>query len=387
MCTGSLPRNGVAMRVLHVFKTYYPDSYGGVEQVIRQIATSSAAHGVECRVFALSRHTREVRTLWADGVAVVQVPCTIELASTPFSFRALGPFHQAVAWADIVHYHFPWPFGDVLHMLARPKKPTLLTYHSDIVKQRVLLQFYKPLQHHFLSSVQAIVATSPNYVATSSTLQKYKDKVTVIPIGLRESGYPRAEQARIDMWRQRVGEGFFLFVGVLRYYKGLHVLIDSLSVSRPDTLPVQVVIVGSGPEEEALRRQAAGLGLNNVHFLGALPDEDKIALLRLSLAVVFPSHLRSEAYGITLVEGAMCGKPLISAEIGTGSSFVNVHGETGLVVPPRDPHALRSAMNRLAASPEEAARLGRGARQRFEAIFTAERMTASYVDLYRRVYR
>lgn len=379
--------NGVAMRVLHVFKTYYPDSFGGVEQVIRQIATSSGAHGITSKVFTLSHNAPAVRTVYEDGVEVIQVPCSVDIASTPMSTRALQPFREAVAWADIVHYHFPWPFADVLHTIAPPKKTALVTYHSDIVKQKVLLQFYKPLQHRFLNSMQAIVATSPNYVATSETLQRYRDKVTVIPIGLRESAYPIPEPERIEAWRARVGEGFFLFVGVLRYYKGLHVLLDALGLGTGNSSSpnVRVVIVGKGPNEEELRRQAAALKLDNLHFVGALPDEDKMALLQLSLGVVFPSHLRSEAYGITLVEGAMYGKPLISAEIGTGSSFVNVHEKTGLIVPSRDAGALRQAMERLASRPDEVSRMGREARKRFDEIFTADRMTASYVTLYRRL--
>jgi O-antigen biosynthesis rhamnosyltransferase len=123
--------------------------------------------------------------------------------------------------------------------------------------------------------------------------------------------------------------------------------------------------------------------LRNVHFLGALPDEDKVALLRLCYAVVFPSHLRSEAFGISLLEGAMYGKPMISSEISTGTSYINVSGDTGLVVPPSDPAAFREAMRFLWDNPNAAAEMGRRAEQRYWDIFTADRMVASYVDLYK----
>jgi glycosyltransferase involved in cell wall biosynthesis len=84
--------------------------------------------------------------------------------------------------------------------------------------------------------------------------------------------------------------------------------------------------------------------LSTIHFLGFLSNEDKVALLTLCYAVLFPSHLRSAAFGISLLEGAMYGKPLISSEIGTGTSFINIANETGLVVQPSDPLALRQAM-------------------------------------------
>ena len=90
------------------------------------------------------------------------------------------------AEADIIHYHFPWPFMDLMHFFSRTKKPTIVTYHADIVKQIVLLQFYKPLMHRFFQSIDMIVATSPNNFQNSSVLQKYRKKTVVIPLGISE---------------------------------------------------------------------------------------------------------------------------------------------------------------------------------------------------------
>lgn len=123
----------------------------------------------------------------------------------------------------------------------------------------------------------------------------------------------------------------------------------------------------------------------NVVFLGRIDEADKVALLELCYGVVFPSHLRSEAFGISLLEGAMFGKPLISSEIGTGTSYINIHGETGLVVPPNDPVAFRSAMQRLWDDPSLAAQMGAKADRRFFQLFTAENMARNHSELYREV--
>jgi rhamnosyl/mannosyltransferase len=144
-----------------------------------------------------------------------------------------------------------------------------------------------------------------------------------------------------------------------------------------------IMIVGAGPIEEELKAQVEKLGITNVHFLGHLPDEDKVALLHLSYAVVFPSHLRSEAFGISLLEGAMYGKPMISSEIGTGTTFINIADETGLVVPPSDPLAMRQAMRYLWDHPEQAAEMGQRAEARYWQHFTADQMVEAYVKLYR----
>jgi rhamnosyl/mannosyltransferase len=304
----------------------------------------------------------------------------LEIASTGFSWSALSRFKQLAAEADIVHYHFPWPFMDVAHFACGIKKPSVVTYHSDIVRQKYLLKLYQPLQNHFLNSVDRIVATSPNYLATSPTLAKYREKTDIITYGLDRSIYPQATQEDLARWRARFPQPFFLFVGMLRYYKGLHVLLDAVAGTQ-----IPVVILGDGPVEQELKRQAQALNLQHVHFLGALPESDKVALLSLCYALAFPSHLRSEAFGITLLEAAMFGKPMISCEIGTGTSYVNLDQHTGMVVPANNPQAFREAMQKLLAHSDLAADMGRKAAARYDELFTAERMASRYQTLYQQL--
>jgi rhamnosyl/mannosyltransferase len=147
----------------------------------------------------------------------------------------------------------------------------------------------------------------------------------------------------------------------MRYYKGLHILLEAMQ-----GLNYPVVIVGAGPLEAELHAQAKALGLQNLHFLGFLDDEDKVALLELSYAVVFPSHLRSEAFGISLLEGAMYGKPMISSEIGTGTSYINI----------------REAMRTLWENPVLAAQMGEKAQARYQSLFTADEMGRKWAALY-----
>jgi len=364
------------MRVLHFFKTSFPDTVGGIEQVIDQIARCSSKFGVTSEVLSLTPERVE-RTIEINGYLVHRARLDLQIASTGFSASAFLRFSQLAKNADVIHYHFPWPFMDVVHFATRVKKPTVVTYHSDIIRQKYLLKLYRPLKNKFLSSVDRIVATSPNYLATSDVLIRFSDKVSVIPIGLDKASYPQPEPERLQYWREIFGTKFFLFVGVLRYYKGLHLLIEA---SHGTEYPV--VIVGAGPIEQELKEQVAKLGMRNIHFMGHLDDIDKVALLTLCIGVVFPSNLRSEAFGISLLEGAMYGKPMISSQIGTGTTFINIHGETGLVIQPHDPAALRQAMQYLWEHPAEVSVMGKCAEERYWKYFTAEQMVKSYVDLY-----
>lgn len=367
------------MKVLHFYRTYYPDTFGGVEQVIRQMAVGTTRLGVENEVLTLTRDTARP-LIEFEGHKVHRAHLNFEIASTGFSWSALSRFVELAKQADVIHYHFPWPFMDIAHFLGRIKKPSVVTYHSDIVRQKYLLKLYSPLKHQFLRDVDRIVATSPNYLATSPTLELYKDKTEVITYGLDNSIYPVPSAELLAKWCAIVGKNFFLFVGMLRYYKGLHILLEAAAGT-----DIPIVIVGDGPEEVELKRQAESLQLKNVHFLGALPEPDKVALLTLCYALAFPSHLRSEAFGISLLEGAMYGKPMISSEIGTGTTYINVAGQTGMVVPPSDPAAFRQAMEYLLAHPQEAAQMGINARQRYLDLFTADRMASNYARLYQQI--
>ena len=244
-------------KVLHVFKKYHPESFGGVQQAISDIADGTIEHGYVSKVFSLSCRP-QLEAFQVSQHQALTAKQHIYFASTGFSFSAFEPFERLAAEADIIHYHFPWPFMDLMHFFSRTKKPTIVTYHADIVKQIVLLQFYKPLMHRFFQSIDMIVATSPNNFQNSSVLQKYRKKTVVIPLGISEQEVI-PNPSTVSKWRAEVGDDFFLFLGALRYYKGLPVLLEA---ARETGLPV--VIAGTGDQEAYLRSIAP----NNVVFTG-----------------------------------------------------------------------------------------------------------------------
>ena len=207
------------MRILHFFKTYYPDTTGGIEQVIFQLCQGSRALGIEGEVLTLSPDPSPARVQVADH-QVTRVKENFNLASTGFSLSVFKQFKEMAAEADLVHFHFPWPLMDLVHFATRHGRPTVLSYHSDIIKQRTLLKLYTPLMNQFLGSMDRILVASPNYQRSSETLKPFADKTVVVPYGLNQAEYPTVSDQTREQWRQRVPEKFFLFVGVLRYYKG-----------------------------------------------------------------------------------------------------------------------------------------------------------------------
>ena len=166
----------------------------------------------------------------------------------------------------------------------------------------------------------------------------------------------------------------------MRYYKGLDYLIRAAT-----NVNARIVLAGTGPEGERLKKLCDEVDARNVLFAGQVSDREKVALLKHCLALVLPSHLRSEAYGMVLVEAAMFRRPMISCEIGTGTSFVNAHGETGIVVAPENFQALAQAMNTLLVEHGLAERFGAAARLRYERMFSGAALGKAYSDLYKEV--
>lgn len=369
------------VRVLHVYRTYFPDPPGGLQEAIRQIALATTAHGVEARIFTLSPSPYPRISHHPEAVVVRERSWLAPFSCDMGGLSAFHGFTELCTWADVLHFHFPWPFADVLHLVTRPMKPAIMTYHSDIVRQRLMGLIYGPVMRRMLTSMSAIVATSPAYALTSQVLgaPTIRDRVRVIPLGIDDRAYPRPDLRILG----RLGvddRPFFLFIGVLRYYKGLRTLVQAAS-----GLDARVVIAGSGPEEGPLKEHVERLQLSNVIFAGQVADEEKTALLTHCRALILPSHLRSEAFGMVLVEAAMFGKPMISCEIGTGTTFVNIDGETGLVVPPENSTDLAQAMTHLLENDEACACFGVAARKRYEHLFSSEALGQAYANLYREV--
>jgi rhamnosyl/mannosyltransferase len=373
------------LKILHVYRTYFPDTQGGGQEAIRQIVWATRSLGIESRIFSLSTspHPRTVDR--PEGLVVRSrswiAPASCDIGG-PDAFRV---FLEQSDWADVVQYHFPWPFADMLNLAASHRKPRLLTYHSDIVRQQSLGALYRPLMKHTLATMNAVVATSQAYLDSSEVLASCVDvsRRHVVPLGIVEASYSQAisDGESVDVEdRFGVAPGdYFLAIGVLRYYKGLHTLVDAARLSGQ-----AVIIAGSGPEHDRLARQIADTGAP-VKLVGQVTEAEKCALIRQSIAVVLPSHLRSEAFGMVLVEAAMLGRPMISCSISTGTTFVNADGETGLVVPPESSEALGAAMTTLAKDSLLAARMGVESRARYERLFSGPALGRGYGDIYARL--
>lgn len=360
--------------VLHVFKDYWPTP-GGVERVIKTLVRQ-LQDDIESTVLvnAPGPRTSVVRL---DGVTVIRAGTLGQVAMTPISLEL--PRLLRRIRADLVHLHFPNPPGEVSYLGLKRRTPMVLSYHNDLVRPAWAVPAYRPILNLVLRRASRILVGDARTRDSARDLRVVLGRCAVVPYGIDQEALrlTRRTADLAERLRNRAGRPIVLFTGRLRYYKGLDVL---LRASRG--LDCQVLLVGTGPEEASLRRLAAQLALDGrVRFAGAVTEDDLPAYYHAADLFVLPSVYRSESFGLAMLEAQACGVPTISTELGTATSVVNRHGESGLVVEPGSVEALATALRTLLG--DRALREQMGARAReLAGRFTAMRMSAATRQIY-----
>jgi glycosyltransferase involved in cell wall biosynthesis len=364
------------MHVLHVGK-YYSPYRGGIETVVEQLCRGLAKRGVEITALVSNDGPSTVDEQ-IDGVRVLRLGRTAELNSQPLNLH-LVPELRRMRF-DALHFHTPNPVGALAVLAARRPEPIVVTHHSDIVRQRLLGGAATAMQGVLYRRAAALVAATPKHIQYSPLLRKFESKTRVIHFPIDAAPYvdaaPHWDEQLPPDWQS---EPLVLFVGRLVYYKGLDVLLEALRL----TPRARLAIVGVGPLAIRLVEQAAQLGVTDrVAFLGPVSAERLRAMYKCARFLVLPSVAPSEAFGMVQLEAMAAGRPVIATDLKSGVPYVNQHGLTGLIVPPRDPRALAAAMTTLIDNEPHALALGQAAQRRVLAEFDVGKVVDAHLALY-----
>ena len=357
--------------MLHVGK-FYPPHHGGMESHVETLCRELRGDvEVKVLVSADGRHTtRET----VDGVDVTRIGTLATLASAsvnPGMARAIRN-----ARADVVHFHHPNPTGVLSYLASGRRGPLVVTYHSDIIRQRVMGALFSPVLHRFLQHADAIIASSPDYARSSPVLRAHAERVRVVPFGIRTEPFDKADADEAARLRERYGPRVVLAVGRLVYYKGFDYLVRAMAA-----VDGHLVVLGDGPLRASLQALAAGAGVaDRVTFAGSVP---RLAPYYHAADVfALPAVARSEAFGLVQLEAMAAGLPVVNTRIDSGVPFVSRDGESGITVPPADARALAGALGHLLDAPAVRRRLGEGARERVRREFSLEGMVSRTLALY-----
>lgn len=374
--------------ILQANKLYHP-VVGGIETVVRDVATGLAERGHNSRVLAATPVGRGGLST-VEGVYVRKTASFGRVQSVPVSPAYPVQLFKEARDVDIVHHHLPNPLGPISHALTPSTDvSTVVTYHSDIVRQKTALQLYAPILRSFLDSVDRILVTSPRLLEQSEFLAPHREKCTVVPLSIdteRIVGSTKEDRNVTDDdlvvdGTIDAGEPIILFVGRLNYYKGVEYLLDAMAA-----VDAKLLIVGEGERREALERRARKRGVaDRVRFLGHVDDDTLADCYEAADVFVLPSVEPSEAFGIVQLEAMAHEVPVVNTDLPTGVPWVSLDGETGLTVPPRDSDALAKAITDLLTDDDRRRAFGRNGRERVLEFFTRtsmlDRIEAVYADV------
>lgn len=360
--------------MLHVGK-FYPPHRGGMETHLKSLC-EELKREVAFEVLVASDSVRTVNEE-INGVRVGRLGTLFNFAAAPICPEMVRRIREAEA--DIIHIHWPNPTAILAYLASRTRARLVITYHSDIIRQKILGSAFAPFMRRALSQASAVIVTSPNYLESSKVLSTFRDRCHVIPFGISKGEFENVGVNEVRAIRNRYGQKIILGVGRLVYYKGFEYLIRAMA-----SVEGNLLIVGSGPLFGELNSLIERCGVSKkVTLLKEV--KDVLPYYHAADIFVLPSIARSEAFGIVQLEAMACGKPVINTWLDSGVPFVSPDGVSGVTVPPRDSSALAEAINGLLNNSEERGRYGQAAEERVRQEFSLELMASRTLDLYREV--
>ncbi|MEK9280258.1 MULTISPECIES: glycosyltransferase [unclassified Bradyrhizobium] len=361
--------------VLHIFKIYYPDLFGGTLTVIRDIC-ASLKDRFDSAVLVCSQSAKRHEVV--GDVEVERVRSFGNLLSLPAAPAYPWRLWRRIADHDLLALHAPFPLADLVFALGfGRKRPLVVHWHADIVTHAGLRWFVQPLMRRTLRHAKAIIVSDRVLVENTPLLREFEDKCHVVPFGIDTTTYdwPKIEPHHVNDRGRLV-----LACGRLVPYKGFDVLIRA-AVNRT----FEVWIIGEGVERPRLEQLIRELGVGDrVRLLGSVNDCERIKLMCMSDVFVMPSVTNAETFGLAQLEAMAAGRPVVNTALDTAVPHVARHGREAITVPPGDAEKLGDAIDTLIRDPERRRRMGLSARTRAVTRYSAtsfkEGMEAVYRD-------
>ncbi|MDE5862196.1 MAG: glycosyltransferase [Ruminococcus sp.] len=367
------------IKILEVNKAYFPHT-GGIETLVKQYSEELGKYkNIELRTLVCRDGIGKTCSENINGVRLTRAGSFGTYFSCPVSMSFLKIFRKMSAKADIIHIHVPFPLADLALLLSGYSGKVIVSWHSDVVKQKKLLRLYKPLMKYLLNRADCILVATEGHISGSEFLPEYHHKCRILPYGINPEDYLNIQKIPFLTEKATNPESIkVFFTGRLVYYKGVDVLINAFRNVKNNC---ELFIAGTGIIESKLKEKVRKYGLNDrVHFLGFLPDKQLKQAFSDCDIFVLPSVERSEAFGIVQLEAMIYGKPVINTSLPSGVPYVSIHETTGITVKPYNSHELADAINILRKNKNLRERLGKNGQKRVLEYFNEKNIIQ---DLYK----
>jgi glycosyltransferase involved in cell wall biosynthesis len=382
----------VSLKVGFITPYFYP-YVGGVQKCVLRIAQNLTASGHQVSVIA-----SDFVPDWSnfnlsnEQFRLKRLKCVGRVAEVPLVPSIRGEIRNLDV--DVLHINGMYPlFTDIALWEARRSGiPVLLNYHFDPVSTAPYYasfsKVYPQLASLVIKKANAIVATSSSYVKSSSILSAVANRVQIIPNAVEEKFFKIPNETKLFNLRSSLGisekEKVVLFVGQLKRFKGINVLVTAYKIVSSLGFASKLVIVGRGPEENYLRNLVSQLGLSEkVIFAGYVTDADLPLYYHMCDVYVLPSVQRIENFGITLLEAMAAGKPVIASNL-PGPNEVVEDKVTGFLFNPHDSASLACLLTKLLADSKKSSIMG-GLGNLKAANYSWTRISSRFLELYERI--
>lgn len=363
---------------------YFWPHRGGIETITRSLAKEWTALGHTVHVVTSSIDTRKKNEIY-EGVTITRTGkhAFFRCPLAPGAFFA--PLKQK---PDIVYLHYPHPLfldmGVWGSLFARI--PYVLHVHGpeityDDWKEFPISVYNKTAFHFALAHAAAIVSHTEAAVDASPLLQKYHQKIAILPHGTE---VPQLPNKNIQIMNEITNEKIILFMGMLRDYKRVDLLLRAFVFVRHQIPHAKLVIVGDGPMRGAWEKLTYDLGLRGrVLFCGRVTEQEKWTYYHAADLFVLPSPTLMESFGTVAFEAALCKKPVIVS--GAGVAEVFRKEKIGVIVEPYNVQALAEAMVDLLLHPTKAKRLGYATARVITQKYLWKDRAQAYLSLFEQV--
>ena len=368
------------MKVLQLVKFYDPCK-GGMETVVKNIVEGviDTTTNVKFTVYSNNHSVSFLqKQRFKNRVTIINEITPLLFKSQPLNMRYRS-LKKLLIGNDVINHHYPFPTMELAllkNLSVLKKKKFIITWHANIENSRwkAIGVCYNPLINVLLKACSNIVVTSPQLFENSKLLQRYKNKVVVIPLSfdpqiisgnIKPRLFPKSRSLKL------------LFIGRLREYKGVKYLIEAIA-----DLDVELTIVGDGEKEFELKELVSRLNiLNKVSFFSNVSNAEISKFYENSDVFVLPSINEAEAFGIVQLEAMSNALPVINTNLNSGVPFVSLDGISGLTVKPGDSGDLRKAILKIITNEALYEKLSKNSLER-SSEFSREKMTNSYLGIY-----
>lgn len=373
------------MKILQLGK-FYPIK-GGVEKVMYDLLIGLSQRSITCDMLCASSEILSTNNqITPNKFSEIFVePSINEIAKTKISPALISKLRKICSNYDIIHLHHPDPMSALALFLSGYRGKVILHWHSDILAQKVLLRFYKPLQTWILKRADLILTTSPNYLEQSKYLTKYKKKSDILPIGISDISKDYNVEKSEHIKQQYKDKKIIFSLGRLVTYKGFEYLINAAEYLPEDYV---ILIGGEGPLKQHLQDIINQKQLNSkVCLLGYLDDVDVFSYYKACDLYCLSSIEKTEAFAIVQIEAMSFSKPIVATEIfGSGVSWVNKNGYSGINVPPKNSQKLSLAIIEILQNKDRYDKYCNNARQRYLEFFNIKSMIDNVLVLYNSIF-